>query len=255
MIDIHTHILPGLDDGAPTLQDAVAIVRMAAKAGTTELVATPHHDMRFTFNAARVEEKLRELRASVGPVPRIHSGCELHFTPEAIDDALQHPTKFTIGNGHYLLLEFSDAFIPKTASEILDLFLKAGMTPIIVHPERNPLLRKMEGQVSEWCQMGCLIQLTAESFTGRFGAGARHAAERFLLRGSAHFVASDAHNTGARGPVLSTARQQIADKFGADVSNSLFLTNPRAVVSNLILPTAAARSPLTFWQQLRAKLA
>ena len=254
MIDIHAHILPGIDDGPSTLDEAVAMVRMAAENGTTALVATPHHDYRFTFDPVLVDEKIEELRSAVGPFPAIHAGCELHFTADAIDDALKSPLKFTIGHGTYLLLEFSNSSIPKTTTAILALLLREGITPVIAHPERNPLLREIEDSLAEWGAMGCPIQITAGSIFGWFGTAAQRAAYRLLGRGLVHAVASDAHDLRVRPPVLNRAGQRIADRFGPARADALFVRHPNAVVTGRALP-ASVREEHSLWRRICERFA
>src|SRR5438034_1349250 len=107
MIDIHSHILPGLDDGAHNLEDALAMMlRLAVEHGTTELVATPHANPQFRFDGAKVERCLAELREAAGAGPRIHYGCEMHLTPENIEEMLRTPSRYTIGHRGYVLVEF-----------------------------------------------------------------------------------------------------------------------------------------------------
>ena len=258
MVDIHTHVLPSLDDGAGTLQEAVRMVSMAAEAGTTDLVATPHGNSRFAFHPQTVIEKLAELRNAVGPVPAIHNGCELHLTLESVQDALDHPTRYTINNLQYLLVELSNSSIPKTTTGILSMLLQAGMVPIVVHPELNPLLDRMTETMSEWCEMGCLVQVTAQSLSGDFGGKARNRARRLLGLGIVHVVASDAHDTQKRPPLLDSAKRAVAVEYGEGVAQSLFTINPRAVISGdqVVAGThLPRRRSLLSWGRFKAALA
>jgi protein-tyrosine phosphatase len=182
VIDIHSHILPGIDDGPTALEDAVAMLKIAAESGTTDIVATPHANARFTFDPELIDRKIAELQAAAGPVPRIHRGCDLHLTVENIQDALAQPAKYTINNKRYLLVEFSDAFIPDTMHEIFDRFQAAGLTPVVTHPERNVLLRAQIDRLRSWVEKGCLVQITAQSLLGRFGRTARRSADQLLQR-------------------------------------------------------------------------
>src|SRR5438034_6490717 len=140
MIDIHSHILPGLDDGAKTLEDSVAMVRMAAAAGTTDIVASPHANQEYAFDPQKVTEKISELQAAVGDVPRIYYGCDFHLTPENIDNAIHSWERYSINHKGYLLVEFSDFHIPKTIEELFARLLRARLRPVVTHPERHHLL-------------------------------------------------------------------------------------------------------------------
>src|SRR3954453_11357177 len=112
MIDIHSHILPGLDDGAKTIEDSVAMVRMAAAAGTTAIVASPHCNQEYAFDPTLVHQRISEVQAAVGDTPRIYYGCDFHLTPENIDNAVHDHERYSINHKGYLLVEFSDFFIP-----------------------------------------------------------------------------------------------------------------------------------------------
>ena len=231
MVDIHSHILPGLDDGAATLEDAVAMLKMAADAGTTDIVATPHANNEYTFDPELITRKIAEVRAAAGPVPRIHRGCDFHLTLENIQDALANPAKYAINHLNYLLVEFSDLLIPRTTQDIFDRLLGAGLTPIVTHPERNGLLHKRLDQLTAWVQNGALVQITAGSLLGRFGRRAKAVADELVNRNLVHFVASDAHDTQYRTPTLSDAYQYVQKTWGAALAETLFDTAPQAVIA------------------------
>jgi len=233
------------------------MARMAAEAGTTDLVATPHCNSRFRFQPALIQERLEELRNAVGPVPAIHSGCELHLTPESVQDALEYPNKYTIDNRQYLLVELADSFLPKTITVILGNLLGGGMVPVIVHPERNPVLQPMADTLSEWCEMGCLIQVTAQSVSGDFGEKARHSSHRLLGLGKVHVVASDAHDIQRRPPLLGSARREVAAKYGESMAEALFTINPRTIVDGGTISTSDSRQwrkSRSAWQRFRMAL-
>src|SRR5215212_10622504 len=194
MIDIHSHILPGLDDGAKTLDDSVAMVRMAAAAGTTDIVASPHANQEYAFDPQTVEQKISELQAAVGEKPRIYYGCDFHLTPENIDNALHSYERYSINHKGYLLVEFSDFLIPKNAADIFARLMRARMRPIVTHPERNQILQRRLPELAAWVGQGVLMQITAQSFLGRFGRTAKTVADELMGQGLVHFVASDAHD-------------------------------------------------------------
>jgi protein-tyrosine phosphatase len=231
VIDIHSHILPGLDDGPKTLEDAVAMVKIATLSGTTDIVATPHANLEFTFNPELIDQKIAELQAEAGPVPQIHRGCDFHLTVENIEDALAHPSKYTINHKSYLLVEFSDSFIPDTSLDIFSRFQAAGIIPVITHPERNVPLRKRMDQLRSWVENGCLIQVTAKSLLGGFGDTARRISVELFERNLVHFVASDAHDTKHRPPTLKDAYAYIAKTWGEERAQAVCVTTPRAALT------------------------
>jgi protein-tyrosine phosphatase len=243
MIDIHTHILPGLDDGAGTLEDAVAMVQAAAAAGTTDMVATPHANPQYKFDPDEVARKLAELQQAVGDVVRLHYGCEMHFTPENIQDLLAHPAKYCINHHGYLLLEFANALVPKTASAILEAMVRSGIRPIVAHPERNPVLQRTAPELRSWVEHGCLLQVTASSFFGRFGQRAEAAAHDLMSRGLVHLLASDAHDCIRRPPQLDETMQYVEKEFGAEAALRVLVENPKAVIEGL--PIRETASPVS----------
>ena len=241
MVDIHSHILPGLDDGAETLEQAVAMVRMAAEHGTTDIVATPHANTQFTFDAEQIDEKVRELEQASDGVLRIHCGCDFHLQYDNIQDALEHPDKYTINHKGYLLVEFSDLLISKATEELFFRLQEAGMVPIVTHPERNSLLQQRIDQIGRWVENGALVQVTAQSFLGRFGKRARAFSHELMKRGLVHFIASDAHDTEHRPPVLKEAYGYIASRYGEQEAVRLFVTNPQAT----LIGAAVQQTPVT----------
>jgi protein-tyrosine phosphatase len=233
VIDIHSHILADLDDGAKSLDESIAMVRMAAAAGTTDIVASPHANPDYDFDPRTVERKIGELQAAVGDSPRIHFGCDFHLTPENIEDALRLPEKYSIAHRGYLLVEFSDFYIPPKMNETFASMVHAGLRPIVTHPERNQLLQNRFAAIQEWASRGVLVQITAFSFLGRFGKSAKKSAGQFVERGLAHFIASDAHDTRWRTTDMREAVTYIENRYGVEARDRLFVENPRAVLAGV----------------------
>ena len=243
MIDVHSHILPGLDDGAGTLEESVEMVRMAQAAGTTDIVASPHANIEYEFVQEVVEAKIAEVGAAAGEGIRIHYGCDFHLTMENIADALAHPGKYAIGHRCYLLVEFADIAIPKFTTDIFGEMIAAGIRPVVTHPERNPLLQRRLPELEIWVGMGCLLQVTALSFSGRFGRAAEAFSRELMGRGLVHVIASDAHDTRHRPPVLDGTFQHISREYGEETAVATMLENPRAVISGTPLPPGPMPAP------------
>jgi protein-tyrosine phosphatase len=236
MIDIHSHILPALDDGARTLEEAVQMVRMAANSGITEMVASPHANDQFAYDSEIVERKIAELLEASNHAVRIHRGCDFHLSTKNMLDGMKHTDKYTINGKGYLLVELPDFMAPSSVSGILARLQSTGITPIITHPERNTILQDRSSQVGSFVKAGCLIQVTAMSLLGGFGKSAQRASEYLLEQGWVHFIASDAHDTQHRPPLLSEARRVVKGRFGEEIARVLFLTNPMCVVGGSSLP-------------------
>jgi protein-tyrosine phosphatase len=236
MVDIHCHLLPATDDGAKDWATAEAMCRMALDDGIKAVVCTPHANETYSYDRSRHMETLTELKKRVGDELDIRLGCDFHLSFDNIASAMEDPDRFAIAGTDYLLVEFSDFSIPPAVIEALKRFVSAGITPIVTHPERNMLLQRKPEMVLGLAKIGCAIQITANSFTGRWGNGARRMCEWLIEREAVHIVASDAHDLRSRPPMLSPAREVVEHLYGADLAKILFRANPEAVIYNKSLP-------------------
>jgi protein-tyrosine phosphatase len=236
MVDIHTHILPEVDDCARSWEMAVHMCHMAAQDGITHMVATPHANDEYFYERPRLENLLQELSGRVGPILKFSLGCDFHFSYDNLAQLDVGPQQFTITGTQYLLVELSDYSIPPWVTAKLQQLLDSGIQPIITHPERNVLLQGKPEQVLRWAEMGCPVQLTGNSLTGRWGEKALKTAHWLLRKQAVHVIASDCHNVEGRSPVLSPARKVLEQKYGVEVARALFADNPQAIVSGLDLP-------------------
>jgi protein-tyrosine phosphatase len=219
-----------VDDGAKTIEQSIEMLRLAAAGGTTDIVATPHANHEYSFQPEIVKAKLDELRSVAGDLIRIHNGCDFHLSFDNIQDALRNPAKYAINHKCYVLVEFSDMLIPRTTDDVFYQMQSAGMIPIITHPERNMLLQKMPDKLAAWAESGCLLQVTALSFLGRFGKQAKVFSDMLLQRGLVHIVASDAHDMAYRPPTLKEAYDYVVKAYGTARADALFVTNPGATL-------------------------
>ena len=236
MIDIHCHILPDVDDGAKSWEVALAMCAMAREDGTEHIVATPHSNEVYFFERPYLTDLLQQLREKVGRSPQLTLGCDFHFSYENINDALENPGRFVIGTTPYLLVEFSDYSIPPTTEENLSKLIHIGLRPIITHPERNPLIQRNPERVLDWVRGGCLVQVTGNVLTGRWGKTAQSVAHWLFEREAVHILASDGHNLESRKPCLSKAREEAQAIAGDFVAEALVTLNPRAVVNGDRVP-------------------
>jgi len=228
MVDIHCHLLPGLDDGPETMEECVEMAEMALADGITHIAATPHANDTYSFDTERSAGLCRELAARFDGRLNLITGCDFHLSYENVEAACAAPERFALNQKQYLLLEFADFSLPPFLDQALVRLQQAGLKLIVTHPERNPLVRAAPERLRRWLDAGCYAQLTGSSLTGRFGPAAERAALEYLDQGRAHFVASDAHNTGRRPPQLRKAYDLVAARRGPQVANALFHDNPMA---------------------------
>jgi protein-tyrosine phosphatase len=254
LVDIHSHVLYGLDDGPATLEDSVAMVRMAVQYGTTDLVVTPHANHEFCFDPDRIAQRIAEVTDACDQALRIYAGCDFHLSYGNIEGAIANPSKYSINRKQYLLVEFSDLLIFHNTQDIFVRLGEAGLIPVITHPERNALLRKRIDDIAGWVYGGACVQVTAQSLIGKFGKKASDFCRELLDRGLVHFVASDAHDCEYRPPRMDQARDWLVKNYGEKTAEVLCLTNPRAAVQGEALeplePIASSRTGkwLHFWR-------
>jgi protein-tyrosine phosphatase len=237
MIDIHCHLLPDVDDGAKSWEVTLDMCRMAAADGTTHIVATPHANFEYRYDRAAHVALLNEVRthiADLGINLALTLGCDFHLSFENIEDALANPTRYTIGDTRYLLIELSEYTIFHVTDSIFKL-RSAGLEPILTHPERNPVLLKKQELVREYVDAGARVQITANSLTGFWGKHPQKMCESLLHQGLVHFIASDAHGLRGRPPLLAAARKAAEKLVGEAAATRLVEGNPAAVLANQFL--------------------
>ncbi len=237
MIDLHTHILPGLDHGPADWDEALEMCRIAVADGITTLAATPHVSEVFPNSSTRIKVAIAELRQQLGDtgVPlTVVAGGDYHIRPD-----LSPGNVLTLGgNGRYFLLEFPYEVLPPRADLFIRLLLHRGLTPIVTHPERTVSLQRDWRRLEPLVQEGALVQITAGSLLGHFGRPAAAAAERFLKKGWVHLLASDAHWARERVPQLAAGRDAAARLLGRSEAEALVEANPRAVLAGRDLTRA-----------------
>jgi protein-tyrosine phosphatase len=232
MVDIHHHLLFGLDDGSKDIDTSVAMAKMAVADGITHVVCTPHANGVYEYNprvnAAKTDE-LRARLAAEGIALTLGSGCDFHLSFDNVSQARQDPARFSINGLGYLLVEVPDYGIPPGITETFYELQLAGLTPILTHPERNPTLQNDPARLADWLRGGVLIQVTADSLTGHKGKHAQRMAHDLLEKRWVHFLATDAHNTTSRPPRMREAHDLVATKFGASYAHHICVIHPLAV--------------------------
>jgi protein-tyrosine phosphatase len=236
VVDIHSHILPEVDDGPKSWDVSVAMCRAAAADGITHMVATPHANDRYHYDREYLKGLVAHLQQLIGDSPKLGLGCDFHLSFDNVQDALANPSRYVIDDTRYLLVEFSNYSIPQ---QITDSFLKlgdVGITVIITHPERNPILRENLQRIGEWAEQGCVVQVTGSALTGFWGERALRAAHWLLEHQAVHVLSTDAHDTQKRVPILSTSRAAAAEICGEEIAEALVESNPQAIINNQPLP-------------------
>jgi protein-tyrosine phosphatase len=252
MIDLHCHILPGMDDGPETLSEAVVMCRAAADDGIEAIVATPHYKQgTYEFTRPEIMEAVGVLSGKIakqGLNIRILPGAEITVSPE-MQASLIPGGYLTINHGRYFLAEFRALSVPAHWDSFLLSFLDRGMTPIIAHPERNAWFIHHPEALAAAVQSGIMIQLTAMSITGGFGAEVRDFSVRLLRQNLVHAIASDGHSANLRPPQLSEAVALAADVVGRERAEALVTAIPRAIIEGRPIP---ALEPIEYNPQTRA---
>jgi protein-tyrosine phosphatase len=236
VIDIHHHLIFGVDDGPPHLEAALAMAKAAAAEGVTRIVCTPHASDEYPYKEQLINERFAELSDALADEIQLSLGCELHLTAENIFEARENPLRFSFDKRGYLLVEFGNQSIPSQMLNALSALQDAGYTIIIAHPERYPGVVRRPELVGMWMRGGCLMQVTAGSLYGRFGRSAEALANQMLERNWVHFIATDAHDVKWRPPHLKKSYDYIANRVGEETARRLCVTNPLAAVCGTKLP-------------------
>lgn len=258
MIDLHCHILPGLDDGPDDLREAMRMCDMAAADGIETIVATPHNlnglygnDREKIMDAV---SSFREIASKNGLRLDILPGADTHMAAELYDEIEKGNITTINDRGKFLLLEPPQFITPEIMKEQIFRLRLGGLTPVITHPERIEALTGDFDALYEMIEAGALMQITAGSLTGNFGGDIKECALRMLRLNAVHVIASDAHNTSARPPVLSKARRLTADTVGEREADKLFLHNPRAIIEGIRPETSEpVRKKRSFFSFLRPR--
>ena len=224
-VDIHTHILPGVDDGAPNMEQALKLLRLAKEDGTEAVVLTPHHRGRFRSNTpqflrSRFQELVARAETEV-PGMLLFLGNEAAHERE-LGDKVAEGRVLSINDSNYVLLEFDfNSSRTQVYEETMSL-IGTGYTPIIAHVERYDIFRKNKKLAKELTYVGALLQLNADSILGNCGFATKWLCHRLLKAGMVHFVASDGHDRRDRPPVLKECFEYVAKRYGEDYAWSIF---------------------------------
>jgi protein-tyrosine phosphatase len=258
MIDLHSHILYGLDDGAPTLEEALAMCRMAAADGIQIIAATPHSPASSgcrRYDPALIRQQVAEINAALaveGTALEIVAGTEIHYDMRIVEQ-LRHGALLPYADSHTVLLELSNSAPPALIEQAVFAAQAGGYRVVLTHPERFAAVQQNPNTLLPLAKRGALMQLTGAALTGEQGERLRATAEVLLTHGMAHVLASDAHGVlPRRAPVLSAARDRAAALLGAEAAAALVSATPAAILHDAPLhlppPRPVERSRWRVWR-------
>ncbi len=244
MIDLHFHCLPGIDDGPRDWDEAIALCRMAAAEGTETIAATPHmlRDPWVNDDPRAIDRLVLELNTRLGGTPRIVAGCEVLFCSDLVELWEKGAPLISLNRRSHLLVELPATSIPRNAEAVIHEMALLGATVVIAHPERNLVFAHELGRLERLIALGAKAQITAASLLGEFGRPFEQVATEMMEREMVHLIASDAHSTTKRPPRLAAARQLVRARWGAELEERLFVTNPAEVVGAAVGIGSAARA-------------
>ena len=255
MIDLHSHILPGIDDGAADVSVSLAMARMFVADGVTDLACTPHILPGLYRNAGpqiRVAVQNLQVELDQAGIPlRLTTGADVHMVPDLVA-GLRSGRLLSLADTRYVLVEPPHHVPPQKFEEFFFNILMSGYVPILTHPERLTWVGSHYAAIERMAQSGVWMQITAGSLTGAFGRNAQNLAERMLKDGCVHILATDAHDTVRRPPALSRGRDLAAKFVGTVEAEHLVVTRPRGILDNApvsslpSIPSAAQLSNIVY---------
>jgi protein-tyrosine phosphatase len=262
VIDLHSHILWGVDDGASTVEDSLDMARMAVADGIEVMACTPH------FMPGLYDNKAPDIRNRVAQLNDVFlqqgidlalvTGGDAHMRPDFVE-ALQRGDILSLHDTRYVLFEPPHTNMPKRMDELVFNIAMAGYVPIVTHPERYKWIEQNYDMFTSLSDNGAWMQVTAGSLTGRFGKRAQYWAQRLLAEGRVNILATDAHNCRSRPPLLAEAFAFAAQEVGEEEATHLVVTRPMAVLDNAdpqqvplapVVQSPPGRTRLSFWSRL-----
>lgn len=257
MIDLHCHILPGIDDGAKDIEETIEMARIAVSEGIKHIVCTPHYiqysDYYNKSQVAELVEKVNEQLAQESIDLTLSVGHEVYLTPD-LPKLVQEGEVSTLNNTQYILIEFPMNDIPLYAEDVFYELRLMGLTPILAHPERYPMIIENPNLLLNYLKLGVLCQANVGSIRGFFGERVQQTVFKLIEHQMIHFIATDAHTPRNRSPKIQKALKEV-EALDAKLAQELFIENPLKVYKNELI---APRQPMeivkkSFWKSLFSK--
>jgi protein-tyrosine phosphatase len=263
MIDLHTHIIPEIDDGAVDEGTAAAMLCLAAERGTRSIVATPHviegewlpEWSRITAGCDLLRKLVRGQRLELS----VHPGAEVALKMDLLENLITGPGPYCINEGRYLLLELPAFEIPAFTEDFFFKLMTRGITPVLAHPERHPQIARDPQIIVDWVRKGILIQMNAPSFVGKFGERIAKTAELLVMNDLVHCIGSDAHGIHSRRPQLADAAEKLLAFVGEVNAHRILVENPQKIIAGEAIEVPEVHQlkyprKASFWRRWFGKL-
>jgi protein-tyrosine phosphatase len=260
VLDLHNHILPGLDDGAADWRESLSMARLAAEDGIEGVVCTPHRVCGFFENGrTTILDAVQVLKDKLArdAIPlAVYPGCELRLHHDIPGKIVAREVLTLNDNGRYALIELPDEVLPRTLEHFFRQIQERDITPVISHPERNPALMREPMRLYKLVEMGSLLQVTSSSVLGGFGREVQRFAVELLEHRLVHVIATDSHGPRRRSPKLSECYAQVASLLGEETARRLFQENPGRIIHGepvtpiAPIPFGAGARQSSLWKKL-----
>lgn len=246
MIDIHCHILPGIDDGAKDMQEALKMARIAQSEGIKTIINTSHYHPDFDHESietvSKEAENFNKMLKENNIDLEVLTGRELYYSDDLLDQIAKSKT-YTLNGSKYVLIEFSHVKFPKKLCDIIYEFKLKGYKPILAHVERYQEVQENPGIIYDAIQEGALVQVNASSMVHKSLGSLNSTCETLMRQNMVHFVGTDAHGAENRRPLIKDAYQHVCNKYKPATANKLFIENPKSVIDDEDIDTSKAIDP------------
>jgi protein-tyrosine phosphatase len=245
MVDLHCHLLPGIDDGSKNMDVSLRLAREATENGVTHALLTPHHmNGRYVNHKQDVIRRTREFQEQlkVHNIPlTVFPGQEVRINGQLLDALDKDDILFADTAGKYMMLEFPDDDVPNYTSRMIFDIQQRGIMPVIVHPERNTKIMAEPDQIYQLLEKGCLSQITASSYVGAFGKKVENFSRKLIEAGQSYVFASDAHDLPGRKYEMRQAFEKLSQEFGSELTEQ-YQNNARRIINGANVPLNELRT-------------